>query len=104
MRYHQRVSPWLRVWLRAVIAPAGRRASGVWVGAGIGGGIVFGPTGMLPSDLTRLALGVPLVGAVLAVTWLLLYVPTARMLVREEGGAYLRSLPAPRWPPRALTV
>jgi hypothetical protein len=99
-----RVSPWLRVWLRAVIAPAGRRASGVWVGAGIGGGIVFGPTGMQPRDLTGLALHVPLVGCVLALTWLLLYVPTARMIVREEGGMYLRSLPASRWPPRVLAV
>lgn len=102
LRYDLRVSPWLRVWMRAVIVPAGRRASGVWVGAAIGGGIVFGPTGMHPHDLTTLALHVPLVGAVLALTWLLLYVPTARMLVREEGGLYLRSLPAPRWQPEVV--
>jgi hypothetical protein len=90
--------------MRAVIGPAGRRASAVWVGAGIGGGIVFGPTGMHPHDLTQLALHVPLVGAVLAVTWLLLFVPTARMIVREEGGLYLRSLPMARWQPIALSV
>jgi hypothetical protein len=98
------VSPWLRVWTRAVIAPAGRRASAVWIGAGIGGGVVFGPTGMHPSDLTELALRAPGVGAVLALTWLLLYVPTARMIVREEGGLYLRSLPAPRGQAVAIAV
>ncbi len=100
--YHAYVSLWLRVWLRAVIAPAGRRASAVWVGAAIGGGVVFGPTGMHPSDVALLAWHVPAVAAVLALTWLLLYVPTARMLVREEGGLYLRSLPAPRWQAIAL--
>lgn len=98
------MSPWLSVWLRAVIAPAGRRASGVWVGAAIGGGIVFGPTGMHPHDLTALALHVPAVGAILATIWLLLYLPTARMLVREDGGLYLRSLPAARGPVVALTA
>jgi hypothetical protein len=90
--------------MRAVIGPASRRASAVWVGAGIGGGIVFGPNGMHPRDLTQLALHVPSVGGVLAVTWLLLYVPTARMIVREEGGLYLRSLPMARWQPIALSV
>lgn len=97
-------SPWLGVWFRAVVTPASRRASGVWIGAGIGGGIVFGPTGMQPSDLTQLALHVPLVGVVLAVTWLLLFVPTARLLVRGEAAAYLRSLPAPRWSPIAIAA
>jgi hypothetical protein len=76
----------------------------VWVGAGIGGGIVFGPTGMHPHDLTQLAIDVPAVAAVLAATWLLLFVPTARMLVREEGGLYLRSLPATRWHAVAIGV
>ncbi len=90
--------------MRAVIAPASRRATAVWVGAGIGGGIVFGPTGMHPHDLTHMALRAPIVGAVLAVTWLLLFVPTARMLVREEGGMYLRSLPMTRWHAVAIGV
>jgi hypothetical protein len=90
--------------MRAVIGPASRRASAVWVGAGIGGGIVFGPTGMHPRDLTQLALHVPSVGAVLAVTWLLLFVPTARMIMREEGGLYLRSLPIARWQPIAISA
>jgi hypothetical protein len=90
--------------MRAVIGPASRRASAVWIGAGIGGGIVFGPTGMLPRDLTQLALHVPAVGALLAATWILLFVPTARMIVREEGGLYLRSLPIARWQPITISV
>lgn len=95
---------YLRVWTRAVIAPAWRRATAVWIGAGIAGGIVFGPTGMHPHDLTRLALGVPAVGAVLALTWLLVFVPTARVLVRADGATFLRSLPGPRWSPRVLAA
>jgi hypothetical protein len=86
---------WLRVWSRAVIEPAWRRALGVWLGAGIVGAIVFGPTAMRPHDLTELALRDPPVGIVLAVTWLLLFVPTARVLVRGDGARYLRSLPGP---------
>ncbi len=76
----------------------------MWIGAGIAGGVVFGPTGMHPHDLTQLALHVPTAGAILAVTWLLLFVPTARVLIRADGAAYLRSLPAPRWPPLVLAA
>lgn len=93
------VVTWLAVWTRAVVAPAWRRAAAVWVGAGIGGGIVFGPTGVHPRDLTRLALGVPAVGLVLAAMWLLVFVPTARVVVRADGATFLRSLPGPRWAP-----
>lgn len=82
-----------------MVTPAWRRAAAVWIGAAMGGGIVFGPTGMHPHDLTRLALGVPAVGAGLALTWLLVFTPTARVLVRAEGARYLRSLPGPRWQP-----
>jgi hypothetical protein len=89
----------LFVWIRAVVAPAWRRVTAVWLGAGIGGGVVFGPTGMHPHDLTRLALGVPAIGIGLALTWLLVYLPTARLLVRADGAAYLRSLPGSRWGP-----
>jgi hypothetical protein len=64
---------WLRVWTRAVIAPAYRRAGAVWAGSAIVGGVVFGPTGMQPHDLTGLALHGPGVAAVLAITWLLLW-------------------------------
>lgn len=87
-----------------MIVPAWRRATAIWIGTGIAGGIVFGPTAMHPHDLTRLALGVPAVGAVLALTWLLVFVPTARVLVRADGAAFLRSLPGPRWSPRILAA
>jgi hypothetical protein len=87
------VNPWLSVWSRAVIGPASRRAGGVWVGAVIVAAVIFGPTGMQPADLTGLALHVPAVAAVLALTWLLVYLPIARVIVRADAAAYLRSLP-----------
>jgi hypothetical protein len=98
------VTGWLTVWTRAVVTPAWRRAVAVWIGTAMGGGIVFGPTGMHPRDLTELAVGVPAVGAALAITWLLVFVPTARVLVRAEGARFLRSLPGPRWPPRIIAA
>ncbi len=98
------MSRWLITWMRSVLPPAWRRAAGVWIGTGIGGGIVFGPTAMHPRDLTRLALGVPAVGAALAITWLLVFVPTARVLVRAEGARFLRSLPGPRWSPSIVAA
>jgi hypothetical protein len=98
------VTRWLSVWFRAVITPAWRRAAGVWIGAGIAGGIIFGPTGMHPSDLTQLAHGVPAVGAALAITWLLVFVPAARVIVRADGARFLLSLPHPRWSPRVVAA
>ncbi|HSD87901.1 MAG TPA: hypothetical protein VLB44_10325 [Kofleriaceae bacterium] len=98
------MTPWLRVWTRAVVGPAWRRAMALWVGSAIVGAVVFGPTGMQPRDLTGLALHVPGVAAVLGLTWLLLFVPTARLLVRAEAAAFLRSLPGPRTAPRVITV
>ena len=85
-----------------MIGPAARRASGVWIGTGIVGAIIFGPNGMHPHDFTELALHVPVFGVVVGLTWLLLFVPTARVLVRADGATYLRSLPGPRWQPLAL--
>ena len=93
---------WIRVWARAVIAPATRRALAVWAGAGIVAAVIFGPTSMQPHDLTSLALHDPPVGAVLGVTWLLLFVPTARIVVRADAALYLRALPHRPWPPRGL--
>lgn len=87
------VTPWLSVWWRAVIGPASRRAAGVWGGAAILAAVVFGPTGMQPGDLTALALHVPAVGVVLAVIWLLVFLPIARVIVRAEAAMFLRSLP-----------
>jgi len=102
MRYL--VPVWLTAWMRAVLVPAWRRASGVWIGAGIGAGIVFGPTGMHAHDLTELAHDVPAVGIALAITWLLVFVPTARVLVHADGARFLRSLPHPRWSPRIVAT
>jgi hypothetical protein len=90
---------WADVWTRAVILPAWRRAGAIWVGCAIVAAIVFGPTGMQPSDLTGLALHHAGVGAVLGITWLLIYVPTARLIVRADAAAYLRTLPGPRFAP-----
>jgi hypothetical protein len=93
---------WLDVWTRAVIVPAWRRAAAVWVGAALVAALTFGPNAMQPSDLTGLALHHVTVGGVLAVTWLLVFVPTARLLIRGDGASYLRSLPGPALAPRAI--
>ncbi|HWO17814.1 MAG TPA: hypothetical protein VNO30_03535 [Kofleriaceae bacterium] len=90
---------WADVWTRAVILPAWRRAGAIWVGCAIAAALIFGPTGMHPEDLTGLALHHAGVGAALGVTWLLVYVPTARLLLRAEAAAYLRTLPGPRFAP-----
>src|SRR5450432_372362 len=90
-------SSWLGVWTRAVIIPAARKASPVWIGCLMVGLVIFGPTGMEPRDLTQIALDVPVVGAILAVTWLLVFLPTAQVLVRQDAAIYLRSLPGDRW-------
>jgi len=95
---------WLAVWNRTVIVPATRRAMPVWIGAGITAAVIFGGTGMHPHDLTQLALHAPVVAGGLAVTWLLLFVPTARLLVRDDATRYLRSLPHAPWPPRVLAT
>jgi len=76
----------------------------VWIGSGIVGAVIFGPTAMQPVDVTQLALHVPTFGIAIAITWLLLFAPTARVLVRAEGATYLRSLPAPRWTPRVIAA
>jgi len=93
---------WLDVWTRAVIVPAWRRAAAVWVGAAIVGALMFGPSAMHPSDLTELALHHVSVATTLGLTWLLVFVPTARLLIRADGARYLRSLPGPTLAPRVL--
>lgn len=87
---------WLDAWSRAVIVPAWRRAAAIWGGAAVIAAVVFGPTGLFPSDVTRLALGYPVVGLVLGLTWLLVFLPIARLLVRADAASFLRSLPSPR--------
>jgi len=86
---------WITVWTRAVVVPASRRADAAWIGCGIVAAVLFGPTAMRPSDLTGLALHDPGVGVVLGATWLLVFLPTARMIVRP-GPVYLYSLPGDR--------
>lgn len=90
------------VWSRAVVGPAARRAAPMWIGSGIVGIVVFGPTGMRPRDLTDLALRAPAVGLVLVTTWALLFLPTARVIVRADAARYLRALPVRRWPAFAI--
>src|SRR3954465_10285204 len=82
--------------MRAALGPALRRAMALWVGAAILGAVIFGPTGMRPSDLTGLALHAPPVGLVLGTIWLLVYLPIARAIVRADEARYLRALPGPR--------
>ena len=97
-------SSWVAIWSRAVVGPAARRATAVWVGAAVVTAVIFGGNGMMPHDLTRLALDVPGVGLMLAATWTFLFLPTARVLVRAENATFLRSLPGPRIAPIAITA
>jgi hypothetical protein len=86
------------------VVPAWRRAVAAWIGCAIVAAVVFGPTGMHASDLTGLALRDPGVGLVLAVTWLLVFAPTARMIVRAAPAAYLHSLPGDPWGARVVAA
>ena len=94
---------WITVWTRAVVVPASRRADAATLGAGLFAAVAFGPTAMRPHDLTGLALHNPGVGAVLVATWLLIFVPTARLIVRPPVG-YLYSLPGDRRAARAVAA
>src|ERR1043165_1686050 len=94
---------WITVWFRAVIVPASRRADAATLGCALVGAVIFGPTAMRPSDLTGLALRDPAAGAVLAATWLLVFAPTARMIVRPRT-AYLDSLPGDPIAARAISA
>jgi len=90
---------WLGVFVRAVVVPAARRASSAWLGCAVIAGFAFGEDGMQPHDLTLLAQNNLAIGLVLATTWTLIYLPAARVLVRADGAAFLRSLPSPRFAP-----
>jgi hypothetical protein len=93
---------WLGVWTRAVVVAAARRAGGAWVGAAVIAAVVFGPTGMQPRDVTSIAWHEPIFAAVLCLTWVLVFLPTARVLVRGDAARFLASLPAPRIAPRLV--
>lgn len=88
-------SLWTRAWHRAVARPAWRRAVVVWLSVGMVAGVVMGPTALGPGDVVAL-LWHPTAAAVGAGLWLALLHPAARILVRAEAAAYLRTLPAPR--------
>jgi len=91
------------VFVRAVVVPAGRRAAPAWLGCSLIAGLVFGRNAMQPRDVTTLAQNNLAIGLVLAMTWAVIYLPAARVLVRADGAAFLRSLPSPRLLP-ALVV
>ncbi len=74
----------------------------MWAGAAIVTAVVFGPTGLQPSDLTGLALHDPGVGAILVLTWTLVFLPTARGILRADAASFLRSLPGPWLAPRVI--
>ena len=86
-------SSWIGVWTRAVVEPASRRAGAVWLGSGIVTAVLFGPTGITPAELTRLALHNAGLGVALTAIWLLMFVPIARVVVRADAARYLRALP-----------
>ncbi|HEY4241002.1 MAG TPA: hypothetical protein VGM88_14360 [Kofleriaceae bacterium] len=90
------------VWARAVVGPAQRRAAGAWVGCAIAAATLFGPTGLHCSDVTGLAIGDPPVGLVLVATWVLIFLPVARGIVRADEATYLRALPRSPWGPRLV--
>src|SRR5262245_49894310 len=76
---------WTAVWASAVVVPAWRRATATWLGCAIVAGVVFGPTGMRPSVLTGLVLQSAGAAAVVGVTWLLMFVPTARLIMQPPA-------------------
>jgi hypothetical protein len=51
---------------------------------------------MHPRDFVDLALHEPAIGAVVALTWLLVFAPIARAVIRPDGASYLRALPHAR--------
>ncbi|HEY4058535.1 MAG TPA: hypothetical protein VGM39_18105 [Kofleriaceae bacterium] len=65
----------------------------VWAGAAIVAAVLFGPTGLPPHTVTLMMR--ESIGAALVVggTWLLLFVPIARVIVRADAARFLRSLP-----------
>lgn len=88
-------SLWVRAWLRAVALPAWRRTGAVWGALALIAAIVMGPTGLMPRDVVDLLMHAPGAAAVLAALWTALLHPAARLLVRAEAAAYLRTLPTP---------
>jgi hypothetical protein len=82
--------------MRTTYEPAKQRATPVWLGVIVVGGIVFGGNGMHPRDAVDAARAAPAIAGILAIAWLLLVAPVGRVLWRAPGTDFLRSLPAPR--------
>jgi len=96
-------SSWLAIYTRAVVTPAWNRAAAIWLGCAFVVAVAFGGNGMHPRDLTTMAAEDPLgIGAILVAIWLLVFLPVARVLVREEPARWLRSLPHGRVGPRLV--
>jgi hypothetical protein len=88
-------SLWVLAWLRAVALPAWRRTGAVWGALAIIAAIVMGPTGLMPRDVVDLLMHAPAAPLMLGALWTALLHPSARLLVRAEAAAYLRTLPTP---------
>ena len=86
---------WARAWVRTTFVPAAMQIIPVWAGIGMGAALLFGPTALHADDATRGLLHTPAALVVVAMTWIVLCVPTGRQLLRAAGSGYLRALP--RW-------
>lgn len=95
--------PWLAVWTRAVVVPAWRRGAATWVGCALVAAVIFGPTAMRPADLTGLMRASGGIAALLGATWLVIFLPTARMIVRPRV-EYLYALPGRVWAARLVAA
>ncbi len=91
------------MWVRAVVVPAGRRGAATWAGCALIGAVIFGPTAMRPAELTGLMRQDAGAGALLGGAWLMIFLPTARMIVRPSVG-YLDALPGPRAAARGIAA
>ena len=94
---------WSRAWVRTTFVPAATQIIPVWAGIGIGAALLFGPTALHADDATCGLLATPAALAVVALTWIVLCVPTAHALLRAPGSEYLRGLPR-RGGVRALLI
>ncbi|MFO0551026.1 MAG: ABC transporter ATP-binding protein [Polyangiaceae bacterium] len=86
----------LGVVTRTAGARAAARALPVFIGLLVGAAVLFGPTGVQPSDVGRaIALSFPLRVAA-AAAWFLIATPLARLVLADRRGDFLRALPRTR--------
>ncbi|UQA57692.1 hypothetical protein [Polyangium aurulentum] len=69
----------------------------IYLGLAIVASVLFGPTGMRASDVTRAAGGSVAFTIALWSGWLLLALPIARAAFAPRSALFLRWMPAPRW-------